>query len=257
MMRPTWLPMPHDDAPSAAGHFDVPVRRAPDRADRRRRAGRGRVLGGDRRPHGEPARRGHVGRGPQPPVARPRGARHRGRPPARHVRGGRLALRDGEVRRPPAGPARAARPHRRDAQRGGDRRRLPATAARRPGRGDRGHGRARAGSGRGGGRARRRGGHRRGGSCASRAPTSCSAPSRPARGSATAIRARSPGCSRTTSPSSPLLDGHPHALAFLGGRVTCLGVQRFGQSGDLRELYEHHEIDAESVIGAALDLRGG
>ncbi|HWT25106.1 MAG TPA: hypothetical protein VN213_16510 [Solirubrobacteraceae bacterium] len=69
--------------------------------------------------------------------------------------------------------------------------------------------------------------------------------------------ARSPGCSRTTSPSSPLLDGHPHALAFLGGRVTCPGVQRFGQSGDLRELYEHREIDAESVIGAALDLRGG
>jgi pyruvate dehydrogenase E1 component len=31
-------------------------------------------------------------------------------------------------------------------------------------------------------------------------------------------------------------------------------VQRFGQSGDLAELYEHHSIDAESVVGAALDL---
>ena len=30
--------------------------------------------------------------------------------------------------------------------------------------------------------------------------------------------------------------------------------QRFGQSGDLAELYEHHQIDAESVVGAALDL---
>jgi pyruvate dehydrogenase E1 component len=31
-------------------------------------------------------------------------------------------------------------------------------------------------------------------------------------------------------------------------------VQRFGQSGDIEELYEHHQIDAESVVGAALDL---
>ncbi len=36
--------------------------------------------------------------------------------------------------------------------------------------------------------------------------------------------------------------------------MSCLGVRRFGQSGDLAELYEHHEIDAESVVGAALDL---
>ena len=37
-------------------------------------------------------------------------------------------------------------------------------------------------------------------------------------------------------------------------RSRCLGVQRFGQAGDILELYEHHEIDAESVVGAALDL---
>jgi pyruvate dehydrogenase E1 component len=59
-------------------------------------------------------------------------------------------------------------------------------------------------------------------------------------------------------PIVTLLDGHPHTLSFLGAvrgvRVTCLGVQRFGQSGDIGELYEHHEIDAEAVIGAALDL---
>ncbi len=55
-------------------------------------------------------------------------------------------------------------------------------------------------------------------------------------------------------PIVALLDGHPHTLAFLGGRIACLGVQRFGQSGDLAELYEHHQIDAESVVGAALDL---
>ena len=59
-------------------------------------------------------------------------------------------------------------------------------------------------------------------------------------------------------PIVALVDGHPHTLSFLGAvrgvPITCLGVQRFGQSGDLAELYEHHEIDAESVIGAALDL---
>jgi pyruvate dehydrogenase E1 component len=57
-------------------------------------------------------------------------------------------------------------------------------------------------------------------------------------------------------PIVALVDGHPHTLAFLGPRITCLGVQRFGQSGDIAELYEHHEIDAESVVGAALDLLG-
>jgi pyruvate dehydrogenase E1 component len=55
-------------------------------------------------------------------------------------------------------------------------------------------------------------------------------------------------------PIVTLVDGHPHTLAFLGAPIACLGVQRFGQSGDLAELYEHHEIDAESVVGAALDL---
>jgi pyruvate dehydrogenase E1 component len=59
-------------------------------------------------------------------------------------------------------------------------------------------------------------------------------------------------------PIVSLLDGHPHTLSFLaaihGVPMTCLGVQRFGQSGDIGELYEHHQIDAESVIGTALDL---
>jgi pyruvate dehydrogenase E1 component len=62
-------------------------------------------------------------------------------------------------------------------------------------------------------------------------------------------------------PLVTLLDGHPHTLAFLASvravPVACLGVQRFGQSGDLAELYEHHQIDAEAVVGAALDLLDG
>ena len=59
-------------------------------------------------------------------------------------------------------------------------------------------------------------------------------------------------------PLVTLLDGHPHTLAFLGGvhgvPVSCLGVTEFGQSGDIGELYAYHGIDAETVVGAALDL---
>jgi pyruvate dehydrogenase E1 component len=62
------------------------------------------------------------------------------------------------------------------------------------------------------------------------------------------------------APIVTVLDGDPHALAFLAAvnatPLTPLGVTRFGQSGDLGELYEHHEIDAETIVGAALDLAG-
>ena len=59
------------------------------------------------------------------------------------------------------------------------------------------------------------------------------------------------------APLVTVLDGDPHALAFLAAvnatPLTPLGVTRFGQSGDLAEVYEHHEIDAETIVGAALD----
>lgn len=62
----------------------------------------------------------------------------------------------------------------------------------------------------------------------------------------------------SAAPVVAVLDGHPHALSFLGGlrpsEFTCLGVHDFGQSGDVHELHAHHGIDAETVIGAALDL---
>jgi pyruvate dehydrogenase complex dehydrogenase (E1) component len=35
--------------------------------------------------------------------------------------------------------------------------------------------------------------------------------------------------------------------------VASLGVQRFGQSGDNGELYEHHQNDTESIVGAPHD----
>jgi pyruvate dehydrogenase E1 component len=60
------------------------------------------------------------------------------------------------------------------------------------------------------------------------------------------------------APLVTVLDGHPLALSFLGGvnamPVTPLGVTQFGQSGELEDVYRHHEIDAESIVGAALDL---
>jgi pyruvate dehydrogenase E1 component len=60
------------------------------------------------------------------------------------------------------------------------------------------------------------------------------------------------------APLVTVLDGDPHALAFLAAvnatPLTPLGVTNFGQSGDLGDVYEHHQIDAETIVGAALDL---
>jgi pyruvate dehydrogenase E1 component len=60
------------------------------------------------------------------------------------------------------------------------------------------------------------------------------------------------------APIVTVLDGHPHTLSFLGAvrnvPITCLGVQDFGQSGDVEDLYRHFGIDAETILGAALDL---
>jgi pyruvate dehydrogenase E1 component len=63
------------------------------------------------------------------------------------------------------------------------------------------------------------------------------------------------------APIVAVLDGHPHTLAFLSA-VRCvpianLGVSDFGQSGDVQDLYAHFGIDAETIIGAALDLADG
>jgi pyruvate dehydrogenase E1 component len=62
------------------------------------------------------------------------------------------------------------------------------------------------------------------------------------------------------APIVSVLDGHPHTLSFLAGirgvRQVCLGVQDFGQSGDVQDLYRYFGIDAETILGAALDLVG-
>ena len=52
-----------------------------------------------------------------------------------------------------------------------------------------------------------------------------------------------------------VLDGHPATLSWLGAvrghPIQPLGVDRFGQSADIDDLYRLHGIDAESIIAAA------
>ncbi|NIA70909.1 transketolase [Pelagibius litoralis] len=52
-----------------------------------------------------------------------------------------------------------------------------------------------------------------------------------------------------------LLDGHPTTLSWLGGvrghRVQALGVEHFGQTGTVQDLYGHHRIDTDAVVAAA------
>ncbi len=52
-----------------------------------------------------------------------------------------------------------------------------------------------------------------------------------------------------------VLDGHPATLSWLGAvaphRVVALGVDRFGQSGDIPDLYREYGLDTEAIIDAA------
>jgi pyruvate dehydrogenase E1 component len=58
-----------------------------------------------------------------------------------------------------------------------------------------------------------------------------------------------------------LLDGSPSALSWLGSvrgqRVRALGVERFGQAGDLIDLYRTYRLDADAILDAAADLALG
>jgi pyruvate dehydrogenase E1 component len=51
-----------------------------------------------------------------------------------------------------------------------------------------------------------------------------------------------------------ILDGHPAALAWLGAvrgqRVVPLGVDRFGQSGDIPDLYREYGLDEDAILEA-------
>jgi pyruvate dehydrogenase E1 component len=68
------------------------------------------------------------------------------------------------------------------------------------------------------------------------------------------------GADEEDVPVVSVLDGHSHALAFIGGALgvtqTALGVDDFGESGARADLYRHHGIDAGSIARAALRLLG-
>ena len=55
-----------------------------------------------------------------------------------------------------------------------------------------------------------------------------------------------------TVPAVTVLDGHPHALAWIGGalgtRTFPLGVTEFGQSGAMQDLYREYQIDIDSMV---------
>ncbi|OYW44667.1 MAG: transketolase, partial [Novosphingobium sp. 12-63-9] len=55
-----------------------------------------------------------------------------------------------------------------------------------------------------------------------------------------------------------VIDGSPGALSWLGGvkgmRVSPLGIDRFGQTGDLLDLYRTYRLDAEAIVDAAAEL---
>jgi hypothetical protein len=67
-------------------------------------------------------------------------------------------------------------------------------------------------------------------------------------GSETAIPPSSPG----DTPVSPA------ALSWLGAvrgmRVSPLGVDRFGQTGDLIDLHRSYRLDADAIVDAAAEL---
>src|SRR6201991_2849307 len=58
-----------------------------------------------------------------------------------------------------------------------------------------------------------------------------------------------------------VIDGHPATLGWLGSvrgnRVEALGVERFGQTGTIDDLYRHYGLDANAIIDAAESLTVG
>ena len=58
-----------------------------------------------------------------------------------------------------------------------------------------------------------------------------------------------------------VLDGYPETLSWMGGvyghKVRALGVEHFGQSGSVPELYAHYRIDTNAILAAAQALTPG
>ncbi len=58
-----------------------------------------------------------------------------------------------------------------------------------------------------------------------------------------------------------VVDGHPATLAWIGSvhghRTRALGVEHFGQTGTIADLYRHYGIDAQGIATAAETVSGG
>ena len=69
----------------------------------------------------------------------------------------------------------------------------------------------------------------------------------------TLLSALAPGAGLVT-----VIDGSPGALSWLGGvkgmRVSPLGIDRFGQTGDLPDLYRIYRLDSDAIVDAAAEL---
>ena len=62
-------------------------------------------------------------------------------------------------------------------------------------------------------------------------------------------------------PIVTVMDGHSHALSFIGSvfgnKALCLGVDKFGQSGQAEELYDHYQIGSKAISQAARQVLHG
>jgi pyruvate dehydrogenase E1 component len=70
------------------------------------------------------------------------------------------------------------------------------------------------------------------------------------------MRALPPHCALVT-----VCDAHPATLGWLGAvkgnRTRSLGVEHFGQTGTIQDLYRHHGIDSQSIVAAAQAMAPG
>jgi pyruvate dehydrogenase E1 component len=61
---------------------------------------------------------------------------------------------------------------------------------------------------------------------------------------------------RSSVPLVSAIDGASHSLAFLGSALgvqqVALGVDEFGQSGSLADVYDAHDVSADAIAGAAI-----
>jgi len=62
----------------------------------------------------------------------------------------------------------------------------------------------------------------------------------------------------TKLPSITITDSHPHSLiwigAALGSETFSLGINTFGQSGEIEKLYEEYMLDTQTIVDACLNV---